>query len=146
MKQLMMFLGVLALCSGAAGTLAAQNGFVVIVNEASEVQELPVDAVSKMFFKRMTEWPNGQTVVPVDLPNSASIREAFSQSVHGKSVSAVTAFWNRQIFSGRGVPPAERATGSEVVAYVRSTPNAIGYVPTGTRLGSGVRAIRLMDR
>jgi len=35
------------------------------------------------------------------------IRVAFSKSVHGKSVGAVRAFWQQQIFSGRDVPPPE---------------------------------------
>ena len=146
MKRFMMLFGLAILLAAAPKALTAQGGFVVIANEASGVQELSADDVSRMFFKRTTQWPNGQVIVPVDLPVRARTRATFSQAVHGKSVSAVTAYWNRQIFSGRGVPPVERSSEQEVVTFVRSTPNAIGYVSVGTSLGSGVKEVRISNK
>ena len=62
-----------------------------------------------------------------------------------KSVSAVKSYWQQQIFSGRGVPPTERSTDSEVLAYVRSNPNAIGYVSSAAALGGSVKVVTVRD-
>ncbi|HEX9729515.1 MAG TPA: substrate-binding domain-containing protein [Gemmatimonadales bacterium] len=141
MNQIVMVLAALVL---GAGRVAAQDGFVVIVNEASSVTELTADDLSRLFLKRTTQWDNGQTVVPIDQSENTDARARFSDAVHGKSVSAIKAFWQRQIFSGRGVPPVEKASDREVIAYARANPNAIGYVAPGSALAPGVRAIRII--
>jgi len=130
----------------ALGTPAAaqQGGYAVIVNEANSVSTLSAEEVSKIFFKKTHRWTSGQDVVPVDLPESAPAREAFSAAVHGKSVGAVRAFWQQQIFSGRAVPPVEKPSDEQVVAFVRATPGAIGYVSAGAPLTAGVRRVQVI--
>ncbi len=123
---------------------AQQGGYVVIVNEANDISALRADEVSKIFFKKAHRWPNGNDVVPVDLPESAPAREAFSAAVHGKSVGAVRAYWQQQIFSGRDVPPAEKGSDEQVIAFVRATPGAIGYVSAGATLAPGVRRVQVI--
>jgi ABC-type phosphate transport system substrate-binding protein len=123
---------------------AQQGGYVVIVNDANSISALTTEELSKIFFKKAQRWPNGFDVVPVVLPESAPVREAFSVQVHGKSVGAVRAYWQQQIFSGRAVPPAERPSDEQVVAFVRSTPGAIGYVSTGATLAPGVRRLQVV--
>ena len=123
---------------------AQQGGYVVIVNEANGVAALSSEELSRIFLKKANRWQNGLDVVPVDLPESAPAREAFSVGVHRKTVGAVRAFWQQQIFSGRAVPPAEKASDEEVVAYVRATPGAIGYVSGGAPLGAGVRRLQVI--
>ncbi len=137
---------VLAACAAllAPPAAAQQGGYVVIVNEANDISALRADEVSKIFFKKAHRWPNGNDVVPVDLPESAPAREAFSAAVHGKSVGAVRAYWQQQIFSGRDVPPAEKGSDEQVIAFVRATPGAIGYVSAGATLAPGVRRVQVI--
>jgi len=123
---------------------AQQGGYVVIVNEANDVAALRADEVSKIFLRKAHRWPNGNDVIPVDLPESAPAREAFSAAVHGKSVGAVRAYWQQQIFSGRAVPPTEKGSDDQVVSFVRSTPGAIGYVSAGAPLGVGVKRVQVV--
>jgi hypothetical protein len=68
----------------------------------------------------------------------------FAQHVHRRPASALAAYWQQQIFSGRAVPPPERSTDREIVDYVSATTDAIGYVAPGTPLGTGVRILRIM--
>jgi hypothetical protein len=56
------------------------------------------------------------------------VRVSFTSAFHGKSVSAVVNYWQQQIFAGRDVPPVEKSSDAEVLATLRSTPGAIGYV------------------
>jgi len=45
------------------------------------------------------------------------------------------------IFSGREVPPVEKTSGEEALAFVRDNTGAIAYVAAGTPLGRGVKAL-----
>ena len=137
-------LSLVALVALGSPAAAQQGAYAVIVNEAIGVTTLSAEEVSKIFFKKTHRWTNGLDVVPVDLPESAPAREAFSAAVHGKSVGAVRAYWQQQIFSGRAVPPAEKSSDEQVVAFVRSTPGAIGYVSAGAPLSSGVRRVQIV--
>jgi ABC-type phosphate transport system substrate-binding protein len=142
MKRFLTALLVLAASALLARPVLAQ-GYLVIVNDANPSGAMSASDVSQLFLKQQTRWSNGQLVVPVDQVEDASVREAFSQAVHRRSTSAVEAFWQRQIFSGRAVPPVKKASDEEVIAFVRANPNAVGYVSPGAALGAGVRRLRI---
>ena len=116
----------LAMC---AATIAAD--YAVVVNSENAATSLDRRAVSALFMRRVTQWPGGGAVLPVDGP-SGPAREAFSKEVHGKKASAVRSHWLQVIFSGRGVPPPEKATDKEVIEYVKAHAGAIGYVSPTT--------------
>ena len=117
------------------------QGYQVVVNSANPVTTLGTEQLAEIFQKKSTEWPNGQAAVPVDLPADAPARQAFSEAVHGRPAAAIKAYWQRLIFSGRGVPPMEKASDEEVLAYVAANPNAVGYVSSGVRLNGNVKAL-----
>jgi ABC-type phosphate transport system substrate-binding protein len=112
----------------------------VIVNPATPVTSLPREQVSRLFLRKVARWDGGAPVLPVDLAESAAVRDAFSRAVHRRTVAMITGYWQRQIFSGRQLPPPDRASEADVVAYVRSTPGAIGYVSAAADL-RGVRVL-----
>lgn len=120
---------------------ADASDFVVIVNAANPAASLSEQDVSQMFLKRLTKWSDGVRVMPVDLGEGAPTRESFSQTVHQKGTAAVKAYWQKMIFSGREVPPAEKGSAAEVVAFVKANRGAIGYVPPGTAIGPGVKVL-----
>ena len=90
-------------------------------------------------------WINGTTAMPVDQAASSDIREAFSLEVHGRDVGAIKSYWQRQIFSGRGVPPPELASDREVLDFVRANQGAVGYVSTSAKTGDGVKVLAVTD-
>ncbi len=136
-------LGALVLTASLAAQTAAD--FKVVVNSANPVTALPRDTVKRMFLRKTTAWPNGQAVAPVDLQASSESRRAFSRVILSKDPGEIVAYWNQQIFSGRALPPPSRASDSEVLAYVRDNPNAIGYVAAGAKIGEGVKVVALAD-
>lgn len=122
------------------GTAAGQD-YTVVVNEANTIKDISKQQITRCFMKQTTKWPNGLPVTPVDQAASSAVRESFSNSVLERDVSAVKSYWQRQIFSGRGVPPPEKASDGEVLAFVRANPGGVGYVASGTDLGSGVKVL-----
>jgi len=136
--------GCCLLCLALALTTAfAAEPFVVIVNAGNRVSALTIQEVSDLLLKKTAVWPDGAKTEPVDLADPSAARDSFSSRVHHKSVAAVKAYWQKMIFSGRDVPPPEKATPDEVVVFVRAHPGGIGYVPAGTALGAGVKALSL---
>lgn len=124
-------------------TAAAEAGqFKTIVNRSVNADALTKQQVSDLFLKKTTRWPDGSAAAPVDQSDTSSVRDSFSNDVLGKPVSAIKSYWNKQIFSGRDLPPLEKKTDTEVVEYVRSTPGAIGYVAEGTAT-DGVRVVNV---
>jgi ABC-type phosphate transport system substrate-binding protein len=131
--------------SAAAVIPAAAEGFQVIVHESSTARDVTKAQLSAVFLKKTTRWPNGAPAVPVDQPDSSPARTAFSKDVLGKSVSAVASYWQQQIFSGREVPPAQKANDAAVLEFVKANPGAVGYV-SGGAAPAGVKVLTVVER
>lgn len=140
MKRLAL-IGMLALI-GASPAAAAE--YKLIAHPLVEVSHLSRDEVSRLFLKKEMFLADGTEAMPVDLQSDSPTREAFSQQIHGKGVGAIHSYWQRQIFSGRGKPPQVKRSDAEVIAWVSSTPGAIGYVAANAAV-VGVRVIEVTD-
>lgn len=121
---------------------SASETYKVIVNAANPVSSMKKDQVSRFFLKKVAKWDNGQAVLPVDLPKTSAGRQAFSIEIHGKPVKAIESYWQQKIFSGRDVPPLEKASDAQVLAYVKANSGAIGYVSAASGVG-GVKILTL---
>ena len=132
-----------ALSVEGGGSLAAQTAtsFRVVVNESNPVTTISADDLSELFLKRRTSWPGGVPAQPVDQPARAAVRESFSTVALDRPVRAMVAYWQQQIFSGRGVPPLELSTETAVVEYVRAHPGAVGYVSAG----ADIRGLKVVE-
>jgi ABC-type phosphate transport system substrate-binding protein len=133
MKRILIALAV-AVATIAPAAARAQ-GYVVIVNAAGAAS-LSKDEVSKAFLKK------GSGLVAVDQSKGAAVRDAFSKAVLGRPASAVATYWQQQIFAGKDVPPAEKSSDADVVAFVKANPKAIGYVSAGADV-AGVKTVTL---
>lgn len=140
-KRFFLAAALIASVAGARPASAQRVQFVVVVNAANPVSNMAPRELSRIFRKEVTRWSDGRAIAPVDLPVDAAARTAFSERVHGKPAQAMFAYWQQQIFSGRAVPPVERKNDAEVIDYVRTHPDAIGYVAAGASLPSEVKAI-----
>lgn len=138
-RKFPLLLTALALCLAPAPSAPEGHGYKVIVNSSNSVASASKDDLSRIFLKKASKFSNGHAATPVDLPASSPVRDAFSKDVHGKSTSAVEAYWQQQIFSGRDVPPPQKSE-SGAVEFVRSNPNGIAYVSAGTAT-EGVKVI-----
>jgi ABC-type phosphate transport system substrate-binding protein len=133
----------LAATVAVAAAPAVAEDFKVVVNGANGTSSLSRQQLSQLFLKKTTQWPNGQSVSPVE-PRDDRLHALFCKQVHGKSANAVKAYWNQVIFSGRDVPPVEKSGDEEVVQYVRATPGAVGYV-SGDAATGGVKVVQVKD-
>jgi ABC-type phosphate transport system substrate-binding protein len=131
----------------AAAALPADvaTGFKIVVNAANPTTALSRDQIARLFLKKTTSWPGGQTAVPIDQPTSAGPRHAFTKGVLQQDTDDVVAYWNREIFSGRGRPPFTKGSDADVIAFVRANPGAVGYVAADATLGDGVKVLKIQE-
>ncbi len=129
-----------------AGPASGQDvSYKVIVNAANPIGSVSRTMLGRIFLKQELDWPNGQAAQPVDLAEGTPVREDFSTVVLGRSVPAVKSYWQKQIFSGAAVPPVEKASDEEVIAFVRMFRGAVGYVRVSTQLPIAVKLLRVTE-
>jgi len=135
---------VLALVLQAGQVLAQGRGaYKVVVNPSIPISSISRDELSRIFLKKASKFHDGHGATPIDLPSSSGVRDAFSRDIHGKPTSAVEAYWQQQVFSGREVPPAEKSEAA-AVDFVRSNSNGIAYVSPGADT-EGLKVISVTD-
>lgn len=137
--------GLLCLLAIGVSLPVSAAGFKVIVNHKVPLSELPKDEVKQIMMKKVSKFSDGTGAAPVDLPPTSPVREAFSKEVLGRSAAAVSSFWQRQIFSGKEVPPPNAANDAEVIALVGSMPGGLGYVSENANLPETVTEVRLVE-
>jgi ABC-type phosphate transport system substrate-binding protein len=124
------------LMSAALGTAAPpaadEKPFVVIVGASNPATTIRRQDLARFFLKKTGRWSDGRGVLPVDQSAGSPVRSAFTKAVLAiegmGQISAVQSFWLQQVYSGRNTPPPVKATDAEILAFVASTPGAIGYV------------------
>ena len=121
---------------------ARAQGFAVVAHPDTPVASLSALDLSKIFLRQQRVLPGGAVAQPVELPSDSPVRAAFSMAVHGRPVANIERYWQGQIFAGGPTPPPRRPSDAEVLAFVRATPGAIGYVKTATN-AAGVKVITI---
>ena len=138
-----LLLGLATRDPAAATEPAEAPGYRVIVHRDNPAESILRQRVSLIMLKESSRWDHGLEAKPVDLGSGSPVRESFSRAVHGRSVSSIKNYWQRQISSNRAEPPPEVSSDAEVVAYVRSHPGGIGYVSLQAKL-DGVKVVRVV--
>lgn len=129
-----------------APTLGAQAAaFRVVVHASNTVTELSKAELARIFLKKTTTWADGKPALPVDLGPQSPVRRGFSQRVLQRDVAAAKTYWQQMIFSGRAVPPPEKPSEAEVLAFVRTNPGAVGYVSADAALGDGLKHVTVKE-
>ena len=144
MKNIKIFLTIIFLFNAVPALLFAQTGYKVIVNNSVDVEEISKKELSNIFLKKKKKWADGTTVLPVDLKSNSKIREKFTKEVHRKNLNAIKAYWQKQIFSGRNIPPVEKASDSEIISYVKTNPGAVGYISSNSS-ATDVKTIKIIQ-
>ena len=143
-RSAFVFLACVSVLCGASSTHGADESFRVVVHPQVKGERIARVVLASIFLRQAPRWSDGSIVLPVDQSLRSDVRSAFSHQMLGKSLLEVQVYWQRQI--GRGVtPPPVKGSDGEVLAFVASTPGAIGYVSSGASLPPGVKTIVVTD-
>lgn len=134
-----------ALTSATSRAGAQSDEVRVIVNAANPGHSIKRKDVADLFMKRATRWSFGLAAEPVDQSLASPVRASFCRLVLGEVLPAVQKYWQQQISSGRATPPRVKASDEEVIAFVTTTPGAVGYVGPSVPLPESVKVLRLEE-
>jgi ABC-type phosphate transport system substrate-binding protein len=129
-KRLLVALTVVAAL--ARPTTAHAEGFLIIANPSVNVSTpLSVDELAAIYLLRITAWPDGTQIVPVNREATSRIRTDFTARVLREDSATLAAYWNEMHFMGKQ-PPVVQESQRSVIAFVRKVPGAVGYVSAAT--------------
>jgi ABC-type phosphate transport system substrate-binding protein len=139
-----------AICLAALGTIApararaqSSSSYRVVVNAANPTSEMTMEDLARVYLKKQTSWKSGGQVTVVDQSPRSPVRARFSTQVLGRDVPTMKNYWQQSLFSGRGVPPIEQPSDTQVLAFIAANPNAIGYVSADVQLPAGVKVLEV---
>ena len=97
---------------------------------ATAVIVSPKSAATHMLSQQAAQIVLGKStqMTPIDLADNSSTRNDFYQKIAGKDQDQVKAIWSKIVFTGRGFPPREYNTSTEVKKAVAGDAGAIGYI------------------
>jgi ABC-type phosphate transport system substrate-binding protein len=113
----------------------------LVMNPDAEISSVEPKTVEDVFLGRKNSLPNGSKVVPVVLSDGA-VHEEFLKAYVNRSVSQFNSHWKKLVFTGQGRPPKKLSSEAEVISFVSTTPNAIGYVGAG----ADVKAVKVIGK
>lgn len=107
-----------------AGTQTIQ----VVVNSQSKVTALSRKQVMGIFLGRSRSFPSGVNAKAFDHEVDSAIRAQFFESLTGKSIADIDAYWARLRYSGRASPPKVIDNMAEILKQVSINQHAIAYI------------------
>jgi len=118
------------------------GGFVVIVHPSNHFAALTRSKLSFLFLRKVSRWPWGAEVEPVDLALNQPARLEFTRQVLRTNERDLDQFWIDQT-STRGISRPLQVTGAaEAKAVVGMRPGAIAYIPAA-ELDRTVKALKV---
>lgn len=108
--------------------LPARADLVLVANYKSGVDQLSRNEVVNIYLGRYRMLASGLTAEPLDQPYESEMRELFYKQLVDKSLSQISAYWSRLVFSGKIHPPRVVNNPAEALAEVAKYPGVLAYV------------------
>jgi hypothetical protein len=102
------------------------RGGVVLIAHAT-MPSIDTQTAQRLFNGRAVEVA-GVVVLPVNAAPGSKARERFMAQVMAMDEDKYVAYWTVRKHVGKGTPPRELKTATEVMDFVQNTPGALGYV------------------
>jgi ABC-type phosphate transport system substrate-binding protein len=128
LKSAWTIIGLLTLVTASS---SAATGIKVIAHASVKVSQVTSDEIKGVFLGTRTSLADGSHVEPV-LLKSGDVHDTFVKLYTGKTVVGLESYYRSLVFTGKGSMPKVLTSDAEMVAYVKNTRGAIGYVSAGT--------------
>lgn len=100
----------------------------VISNVTADTPSLSVTQLRRIYSMRQIHWQNGTPIVVYVLASKDPLHQRFCKEQLRLFPYQLDRIWHKLTFSGYGVAPIEVADQQALIAAVKSTKGAIGYV------------------
>lgn len=119
------FIIVMALFTGLA---SAET--VIVCNPGVQETEIPQKELQKVFLGKMTKWSDNSKINIVVLKDTDQHKLFLKSYIH-RTHSQWKSHWKKMVFTGKGVKPKQFDDTGIYLAYIASTPGAVGYIDAG---------------
>lgn len=124
-----------------AASGASAKDYVVIVNKSVPDDEVSSSELKNIFLAKKRQWSNAKKI-KISLYRNNALQTNFLQTAIKKSRMKFEIYWKKLIFTGKASMPKRVSTESAIVAFVKSTPGAIGFVSAKTDI-AGVKVLKV---
>ena len=122
--------------------VASASGLVVIAHPESGLEQLSRTQVIQYYTGRIKSMPMGEAVATIDVEPE---RAHFYQTLLGRDVAEMDAYWARLRFSGQTQPPMLVLNDEAAINRVARQRNAIAYV-NENKVDKRVRVVLKLDQ
>ena len=127
------------LTAGPFGPARASDLLVIANPAAGDVAPLSANAVAAIYLLRVTTWPNGTRIIPVNREIASPTRMDFTTLILKQDMASLSVYWNEMHFKGKQ-PPLIQPSEAAMLAFVQKVPGAIGYIEAATA-PAGVKVV-----
>jgi ABC-type phosphate transport system substrate-binding protein len=128
------------LLAGSAGAASAE-GLLIIANPSVGIaSSLSLNQIAAIYLLRVTTWPDGTPIVPVNREAGSEIRTEFTSAVLRQDDASLATYWNQMHFMGK-LPPLVQESEQAMLAFIRKVPGSIGYISATDRFPTGVEVL-----
>jgi hypothetical protein len=103
--------------------------FAVIVHPSNRFDELSRAKVSFLFLRKVSRWPWGAEVEPIEIASPVKLRRVFAEQVLHTTDEQLSAYWIDERATRGASPPVQMATPAAAKMMVASRPGAVAYIP-----------------
>jgi ABC-type phosphate transport system substrate-binding protein len=120
-----------ALIAISAGAVRAQ-GLLIVANPSVNVTTpLSISQIAAIYLLRLTTWPDGSPIVPVNREAGSEVRSEFAAEVLRQDAASLATYWNEMHFQGK-LPPLVQKSEQAMLAFIQKVPGAVGYIRAAT--------------
>ena len=113
------------------GSAWAEDLLIIANPSVAVPPPLTMREIEAIYLLRITTWPDGSHIVPVNREASSEIRAKFTAEALKQDNASLAAYWNEMHFQGK-LPPVVQESEPAVLAFVQRVPGAIGYISAST--------------
>jgi ABC-type phosphate transport system substrate-binding protein len=142
----LLFVALVVTLGGASGTVSMEDAVgapaaaMVVAHKDFPATGLTRVDLKNMFLGKKTKL-DGKSVVIATL-RAGPTHTTFLKTWVAKTPSQFKNYWRKQVFTGKSRAPRAFKSEKDLLAFVRKTPGAIGYVSAGTRT-DGARVLTI---
>jgi len=116
----------------------------IIVNHSRPEQKVTKNMLRNIFLGKQAKWENGQRISPA-IVNIDEPKKVFIKEILGKTPAAYKNYWNKQLFTGQGVPPAAFDSDEALIQYIHDNPGAIGVI-SGQSVADDIKVVEIVEK
>ncbi|MDB5393491.1 MAG: hypothetical protein JWM91_997 [Rhodospirillales bacterium] len=122
---------------------SAEQLLIIANPSVGDIAPLSLKEVAAIYLLRITAWPNGAHIVPVNREIASEVRTDFTAAVLQQDTTSLAAYWNAMHFQGK-LPPVVQESELAMLAFVQRVPGAVGYISADTP-AVGVKVLGHVD-